>query len=51
MINWADLNGVSYEAWTWDTWGNCSSLISDYNGTPASSAFAGYVHTHLLSFP
>jgi hypothetical protein len=50
MIGWADANNVSYEAWTWDTWGNCSSLISDFNGTPAN-AYATWVRTHYLSFP
>jgi endoglucanase len=35
---WADDNGVSYLAWTWDTWG-CTpttnlALISNYNGAP-----------------
>lgn len=45
FMNWADRHGVGYEAWTWDTWGTCHALISDYRGTP----YAGYgmwVHTH-----
>jgi endoglucanase len=50
MLNWADANGVGYEAWTWDTWGNCSSLISDFNGTPAN-AFGSYVRSHYLAGP
>ena len=51
FLTWADAHGVGYEAWAWDTWGQCSDLIANFNGTPASSAYAGYVHTHLLSFP
>lgn len=37
-IAWANTVGVSYLAWTWDTWG-CSAgqaLISDYSGTPCA---------------
>jgi hypothetical protein len=35
-MDWADLHGVSYLGWTWDTW-NCRSgpaLITSYAGTP-----------------
>jgi endoglucanase len=43
-MNWADTNGVSYLAWTWDTWGCGSpiSLITNYNGTPCASYGSGY---------
>jgi hypothetical protein len=44
---WADSNGVSYLAWTWDTW-DCRSgpaLITDYAGTP--TAFGAAVRSHL----
>ena len=34
FMNWADAHGVGYEAWTWNTWGNCEALISNYSGTP-----------------
>ena len=51
MFNWADAHGVGYMSWTWDTWGTCLSLISNYNGTPANSAYANYVRTHFLSLP
>src|SRR5256714_626050 len=50
FMNWADAHGVGYEAWTWDTWGNCSSLINDFNGTPAN-AYATWVKNHYLSLP
>ena len=41
---WAVANGVSYLAWTWDTWGcgNNAVLISDYSGTPCPGYGAGY---------
>jgi hypothetical protein len=42
FLNWADAHNVGYETWTWDTWGTCGSLISDYNGTPAN-AYGRYV--------
>ncbi len=50
MVNWADAHGVGYEAWVWNTWGNCSALISNYNGTPAN-VFGTWVHDHYLTFP
>jgi hypothetical protein len=50
FMNWADAHNVGYEAWTWDTWGNCSSLISDWNGTPAN-AYATWVKNHFASLP
>jgi endoglucanase len=45
FINWADRHNVGYEAWTWDTWGNCGALINDYNGTPYS-AYGTWLRTH-----
>ena len=48
FLTWADANGVGYEAWTWDAWGGCGVLISDYNGTPAS-AWARWTKKHYLS--
>ena len=50
MIDWADAHGVNYEAWVWNTWGNCASLISDYDGTPYH-AYGNWVHDHYLTFP
>ena len=51
MVNWADAHGVNYEAWVWDDWGTCGSLISDYDGTPAH-AFGTWVRDHYVAtFP
>ena len=50
MINWADAHAVNYEAWVWNTWGNCGALISDYDGTPYH-AFGNWVHDHYVAFP
>ena len=36
FLHWADDQGVGYAAWTWDTWNNCSALISNYRGRPAN---------------
>jgi endoglucanase len=36
FLHWADDHGVGYATWTWDTWGNCESLISSYSGVPAN---------------
>lgn len=49
FLPWADAHGVGYEAWTWDTWGGCGVLISDYaTGTPAN-AWATWVKKHYLA--
>ena len=48
FLTWADAHGVGYEAWVWDTWGNCQALISNTNGTPANT-YAHYVHDHYLA--
>jgi hypothetical protein len=48
LVSWADAHGVGYEAWTWNTWGNCSSLISDYHGTPRG-AYGTFVKAHLAA--
>jgi endoglucanase len=37
LVDWADEHHVGYFMWTWDTWRNCSALISDYSGTPFSA--------------
>ena len=47
FMNWADAHGVGYEAWTWDTWGNCGVLISNYDGTPGND-WATWVQQHYL---
>ena len=54
ILPWADAHGVSYQAWTWNTWGNCDALISDFSGTPnattpAGATYATYVRNHLLA--
>ena len=50
LMGWADAHGVGYQAWVWNDWGNCSALISDYDGTPAN-AYATWVRDHYLTFP
>jgi endoglucanase len=50
FMNWADSHSVGYEAWTWDTWGTCGSLISNYNGTMANG-YASYVKSHYATLP
>jgi len=42
FLPWAEAHQVGYAAWTWDTWGDCLSLISDYNGAPADQ-YGSYV--------
>jgi len=50
FLDWADARGVGYLAWTWNTWGTCGSLITNFNGTP-NGAFGNFVRTRLLSRP
>ena len=45
---WADANGISYLAWTWDAWGDCLSLVGSYDGTPAG-AWGTHYRDHLVS--
>jgi len=49
LMTWADKNGLSYLAWTWNDW-NCKSgpsLIADYSGTP--TGFGIGVKNHFAS--
>lgn len=48
FMGWADAHGVGYEAWAWDTWGSCGSLISSYAGTPMG-AYGAWVKAHYAS--
>jgi hypothetical protein len=50
FMGWADSHNVGYEAWVWDTWGTCGSLISDFNGTPAN-AYGSFVKSHYANLP
>jgi endoglucanase len=58
LLSWADVQRppVGYMAWTWNTWNNCSALISSYDGTPNTTAPPGaaygkYVRDHLAHLP
>jgi endoglucanase len=45
ILGWAEAHAVSgYAAWTWDTWGTCDALVSDYDGTPAND-YGRYVQS------
>ena len=51
-MRWADTKGISYLAWTWDTWGcgNGAVLIASYDGTPCVSFGSGFKN-HLATLP
>jgi hypothetical protein len=51
-MRWADTKGISYLAWTWDTWGcgNGPVLIASYDGTPCVSFGSGF-KAHLATLP
>jgi hypothetical protein len=49
-LGFADPKAISFAAWTWDTWGDCTAgpnLIKDYAGTPNGSSAQTY-HDYLL---
>jgi endoglucanase len=46
FLGWADDHHVGYAAWTWDTWGNCHALISNYQGDPANT-YGAFVKGYL----
>jgi endoglucanase len=48
FLPYADVHISAAEAWTWDTWGTCESLISNFNGTPAN-AFGTFVRSYYLA--
>jgi endoglucanase len=50
IIRWADAHRVGYEAWTWNTWGNCSALIADYAGAP-HAAYGAWIKSHYAATP
>ncbi|HLY35456.1 MAG TPA: cellulase family glycosylhydrolase [Candidatus Limnocylindria bacterium] len=46
LLRWAAAHeAAGYAAWTWDSWGNCESLISNYGGTPAN-AYGRFVKSY-----
>jgi endoglucanase len=49
FMGWADDVGISYLAWTWDTWPDCGNpvLITSYDGTP--TAYGVGVRDHLAA--
>jgi hypothetical protein len=49
FMKWVDAHATGYLAWTWDTWGNCSSLVSSYSSGAPANAFASWVHRHYLA--
>ena len=48
FLPYADLHISAVEAWTWDTWGSCESLIGNYNGMPAN-AYGTFVRAYYLA--
>lgn len=42
FLPWAAAHHVGTAAWTWDTWGSCEALISNYSGHPAN-AYGAFV--------
>ncbi|HZS42098.1 MAG TPA: cellulase family glycosylhydrolase [Polyangia bacterium] len=47
VMAWLDGHGDSYLGWTWDAWGGCLVLVTDYAGTPAGTYGQTY-KAHLL---
>ena len=51
FLPWADQHGLSYTAWTWDAWPDCSNpvLITNYDGTPTGFGVSLRDHLRALS--
>ena len=49
FMDWADRAGISYVAWTWDSWPDCGNpvLITAYDGT--ATAYGSGVRDHLAA--
>ena len=49
LMDWLDVKGIGYLAWTWDDWPGCDgpTVILDYDGTP--SAYGQGIHDHYVS--
>lgn len=50
LMNWLDARGGGYVPWTWNTWGSCLSLISNYDGT-ATTPYGQTYRNHLATLP
>jgi endoglucanase len=50
VMGWLDTHDASYLGWTWDDWGGCLVLITDYTGTP-NGPYGQTYQAHLQSFP
>jgi len=48
-VPWAAAHTVGYEAWTWDKWGTCASLIKNYGGAPANR-FGRWIKSFYANF-
>ena len=46
FLGWADAHRVGYFTWTWNTWGNCSALITDFASARPFSQYAAWVKSH-----
>jgi len=51
FLPWADQHGLSYTAWTWDTWPDCGNpvLITRYDGTPTGYGVGYRDHLRALA--
>jgi hypothetical protein len=48
LMAWLDAQSQSYLGWTWDTWGGCLVLVTDYAGTP-NGAYGAAFKDHLAA--
>jgi hypothetical protein len=36
LVHWARVHGASWTAWTWNPWGDCWALVSNFRGHPTT---------------
>ncbi len=46
FLRWADSHHTGYFTWTWNTWDNCSALISDFASAKPFRQYANWVKNH-----
>lgn len=46
FLKWADAHQTGYFTWTWNTWNNCSALISAFSSARPFSEYGTWVKKH-----
>lgn len=50
VMDWLDRQQAGYLPWVWNTWGKCTDLIKNYDGTP-TQVYGQSIKNHFASSP